>query len=83
MLHTQLLTMPDRRSALSERDMPTVEPWPITATVERFCELSGLGKTSAKELIRAGALRSVKIMGRRLIIMESYRELVRQAELAE
>ena len=53
---------------------------PITATVDQFSALSGLGRTSIYELINSGALRSVRIMGRRLIVVESYRELVRQAE---
>ena len=52
---------------------------PITATVNQFSVLSGLGRTSIYELINSGALRSVRIMGRRLIVVESYRELVRQA----
>lgn len=53
---------------------------PITATVEQFSALSGLGRTSIYELINSGALRSVRIMGRRLIVVESYRELVERAE---
>jgi len=56
---------------------------PITATMSQFAALSGLGRTSIYELIKSGALRSVRIMGRRLIVVESYRELVRQAEAAE
>ena len=46
---------------------------PITATVEQFRALSGLGKTSIYELIKAGSIRSVRVLGRRLILVESYR----------
>jgi len=49
---------------------------PITATVEQFKTLSGLGKTTIFELIKDGSLRSVRLMGRRLIIVESYRDLL-------
>lgn len=56
---------------------------PITITVKRFCVLSGLSRSTAWEMIRSGALRSVKIMGTRLIIVESYRKMVQQAESAE
>jgi len=65
---------------MSDDRLPAIEPWPITATVNQFAALSGLGRTSIYELIGSGALRSVRIMGRRLIVVESYRELVRQAE---
>lgn len=47
---------------------------PLTATVEQFKRISGLGKTSIYELIKAGDLRSVRICGRRLIVVDSYRE---------
>ena len=66
---------------MPQPDRPAIEP--ITATVEQFAALSGLGRTSIYELINSGALRSVRIMGRRLIVVESYRELVRQAEATE
>lgn len=53
---------------------------PITATVEQFRALSGLGKTSIYELIKSGSIRSVRILGRRMIILDSYRELISRAE---
>jgi hypothetical protein len=53
-------------------------PSPITATVEQFKAISGLGKTTIFELIKAGSIRSVRLMGRRLIIVDSYRELLDQ-----
>ncbi len=49
---------------------------PLTATVEQFKRLSGLGRMSIYKLIKTGDLRSVLICGRRLIVMESYRDLI-------
>lgn len=54
----------------------TSELQPITATVEQFCKLSGLGKTSVFALVKSGQLRSVLVLNRRLIILESYREML-------
>lgn len=55
---------------------------PITATVEQFGVLSGLGKTTIYELIKAGSIRSVRLHNRRLILVESYRELLASLETA-
>jgi hypothetical protein len=52
---------------------------PITANVRAFCAMSGLGKTKVTEMIADGTLDSVLIGGRRLILVESYRRLVRAA----
>ncbi len=48
----------------------------MTATVARFGEISGLGKTSIYELIKTGEVKSVRILGRRLIVLDSYRDLI-------
>lgn len=56
---------------------------PITATVEQFKALSGLGKTTIFELIKDGSLRSVRLMGRRLIIVASYREFLDQLAVSD
>jgi hypothetical protein len=57
---------------------------PITATVEQFRAVSGLGKTSIYELIKAGDIRSVRICGRRLIVLSSWYALLdRSQETAE
>jgi hypothetical protein len=49
---------------------------PITASVKDFCDLSGLPRRSVYTLLKLGALRSIKIGKRRLIVLESYRELI-------
>ena len=56
---------------------------PITATVEQFRALSGLGKTSIYELIKAGSVRSVRVLGRRLILVESYRSYLDSLDAAD
>ncbi len=48
----------------------------ITAPIGAFCLLSGLGRTRVYELISAGELDSVTIGKRRLVIIESYRQLI-------
>jgi excisionase family DNA binding protein len=50
---------------------------PITATVNQFATLSGLGRTSIYELIKSGDIQSVTIGRRRLIVLDSYRALLR------
>jgi hypothetical protein len=48
----------------------------ITVTVKRLVEISGLGITSIYKMLKSGELESATICGRRLIIMDSYRDLV-------
>jgi hypothetical protein len=51
----------------------------ITATVEQFRQISGLGTTKIWELIRDGTLETVTFGKRRLILVDSYRRaLARQ-----
>lgn len=42
---------------MAERTMPTIEPWPITATVKHFKKLAGLGSTSVDQVSKAAARR--------------------------
>lgn len=62
--------------ALGSADV--VAPWrgPITMSVKDFCGISGLPRRSVYRLLKLGSLRSIKIGKRRLIVLESYRELV-------
>ncbi|MBV9200519.1 MAG: helix-turn-helix domain-containing protein, partial [Alphaproteobacteria bacterium] len=48
----------------------------ISATIPQFCRLSGLGETKARELINSGVVRSFTIGKRRLVDVDSYRELI-------
>jgi hypothetical protein len=51
----------------------------ITATVEQFRHISGLGTTKIWELIGDGTLETVSFGARRLIVIDSYRRaLARQ-----
>jgi excisionase family DNA binding protein len=63
----------------------TEHPEIITASVKTFSEISGLSRMTIYRLIHSGALRSVKLGTRRLIVIESYRkylaELVAIADL--
>lgn len=56
---------------------------PITATVAQFKALSGLGKTKIFELIKDGSIRSVRLEGSRLIIVDSYRELLARLSVTD
>jgi excisionase family DNA binding protein len=48
----------------------------ITATIPEFCRVSGNGRSKTYELLAEGRLKSIKIGKRRLILINSYRELV-------
>jgi hypothetical protein len=57
---------------------------PITASVAEFCRLSGIGRSSAYQMIANGSIDSVTIGRRRLVILDSYLRLIarRQEEQA-
>jgi hypothetical protein len=48
----------------------------ITATIPRFREISGIGRSKIYELLDAGELESVHLGARRLIVIDSYRRLL-------
>lgn len=49
---------------------------PLAIGVKRFCEEANIGKTNAYELINSGAVKSVLIGRRRLIIYDSLERLL-------
>jgi hypothetical protein len=49
---------------------------PISVTVDNFCRISDLGKTTVYGMIASGKLQSIKIGKRRLILMASYRQIL-------
>jgi excisionase family DNA binding protein len=55
----------------------------ITAPVDKFCVLSGLGKNTIYQMIRDGRLTSIKIGRRRLIVLDSYRRLIREEQAGQ
>jgi len=48
----------------------------IAATINRACELSGLGRSTIYELVKSGRLKSSTIGKRRLILVDSLREVL-------
>jgi excisionase family DNA binding protein len=48
----------------------------ISAPINEFCALSGLGRTKVYEMLDGGELDSIKIGKRRLILIDSYRKLI-------
>jgi hypothetical protein len=51
----------------------------ITATMNEFCFLSGLGRNTVYEMLKDGRLESVRICKRLLIVVDSWRrEIERQ-----
>jgi hypothetical protein len=62
--------------------MDTTSERIITASITEFCVLSGLGRTRVYELIGAGELDSITIGKRRLVVIESYRELIERQRAA-
>lgn len=51
----------------------------ITATVREACEMTGLGKTKLYELMGNGSLQTTTIGRRRLVKVDSLRQLVEAA----
>ena len=51
----------------------------ITAPIDRFCQLAGIGRSKAYELIADGILDSVLVADRRLIVIDSWRRLIAEA----
>jgi hypothetical protein len=49
---------------------------PITTTIRRFTELSGIGRSKTYEMLDAGILESIHVGSRRLIVVDSYRRLI-------
>jgi hypothetical protein len=58
--------------------MDTISDRIITAPVGEFCRLSGLGRTKVYELLGDGTLASITIGKRRLIVLDSYRSLIKR-----
>jgi hypothetical protein len=54
----------------------------ITTTIGNFCRLTDIGRSKTYELLASGALDSLKIGKRRLIILDSYRKLIEQRRSA-
>jgi excisionase family DNA binding protein len=54
----------------------------ITAPVDKFCVLSGLGKNTVYQMIGDGRLASIKIGRRRLVVVDSYRRLIQEEQAA-
>jgi hypothetical protein len=55
----------------------------ITATIPRFREISGIGRSRIYELLDAGELESVHVGARRLIVVDSYRRLLARLKAGE
>ena len=49
---------------------------PISVTIQRTRELTGLGSTTIYKLIGEGRLRTAKVCGRRLVIFASIEKLI-------
>ena len=55
----------------------------ITAPVDKFCVLSGLGKNTVYQMIGDGRLASIKIGRRRLVVVDSYRRLIQEEQATQ
>jgi excisionase family DNA binding protein len=56
---------------------------PKLMTVSEVKEASRLGITTIYKLIKSGELRSLRILGRRLVLVTSYLDLINRREAAE
>jgi hypothetical protein len=62
--------------AMERRMQTTTKSIPITVPVVKAREICGLGNTKLYELIRSGKLRSTLVGSRRLIFVDSLRDLL-------
>lgn len=76
------MTLPSPDQAISGRQSPVVLPplahldEPLVYTIDNTCRKAQLSRSKIYELIRAGALQTVKIGTRRLVLAKSIRELL-------
>jgi hypothetical protein len=49
---------------------------PITASISAFCQISGVGRSKVYELIKSGAVKTVRIGKRQFIVLSSFHELI-------
>ena len=54
----------------------------ITATIPEFRRLSGIGRSRIYELLDAGDIESIYLGTRRLILIDSYRQLLARLQAA-
>ena len=62
--------------------MDTISDRIISAPINEFCVLSGLGRTKVYEMLDGGELDSIKVGKRRLILIDSYRQLIERQRAA-
>lgn len=55
----------------------------LTITIKQFCNLTGLGRTKAFELIKQKRLAAVKVDGRTLLTMDSVAALIENSLVRE
>ena len=48
----------------------------ISAPINEFCVISGLGRSSVYKMLDGGQLESIKVGKRRLVLIDSYRRLI-------
>ena len=71
--------MTDTRVALTATSAYLRDDERITCTIAQFQTISGLSASSIWSLIAAGTLQTVAVGRRRLILLDSYRALIRTA----
>ena len=52
---------------VKSRPSATPKPQPVFASIERWCAISGMGKTTTYQLLAADKLRAIKL-GRRVLV---------------
>jgi hypothetical protein len=71
------------RSMPSSYSNNVAAPTPEAVSVPVFCQMFGLGRSRAYELINSGVLPSIKIGKRRLVRLETARRVLASFECAE
>jgi hypothetical protein len=66
----------------SETSIPIPPPDIISLSIKDFCRISGMGESTAWAMIHRGALETIAIGRRRLILINSYRKLIEEQRAA-
>ncbi len=77
------MTIPSTGLSDHERPLGSRGPQYITPSVPQFLAVAGIGRTMLYELIGAGEIESVKIGKRRLIVVQSYLDLLERRRAVE
>lgn len=68
---------------MAKSKSPAYTTEPLAVRIDDASRMIGLGRTSIYELINEGKLKTIKVAGRRLVLVAAIRELLASADTGE